>query len=169
MRPIALTPPELTGVVAYLRNMNALDPGSLKLGNPSQGRAIFEGKGDCMKCHAVNDRGSVVAPDLTDIGANRAPSALERHLLAPDSQMMPVNRPVRLVTKDGKTITGRRLNEDTYTVQVMDGQGKLVSVAKADLREFQILTASPMPSYKDKLSSQEMSDLLAYLLSLKGK
>jgi putative heme-binding domain-containing protein len=127
MPPFAFTASEQAGIVAYLRNMNALDPGSVKLGDPSRGRTILEGKGECLKCHAVNDRGSVVAPDLSDIGANRAPSALERHLITPSDQMMPVNRPVRLVTKDGKTISGRRLNEDTYTLQLMDAEGKLVS------------------------------------------
>ena len=29
----------------------------------------------------------------------------------------PINRPVRVVTKDGTTINGRRLNEDTYSLQ----------------------------------------------------
>ena len=169
MPGFALTPAEQAGIVAYVRSMNAVEAGSVKLGDPSKGLTIFEGKGACMQCHAVNDRGSAVAPDLSDIGASRAPSALERHLLTPNEQMMPVNRPVRLVTKAGKTISGRRLNEDTYTVQLMDGTGNLVSVAKSDLREFQILSTSPMPSYKDKLDAQELSDLVAYLLSLKGK
>jgi cytochrome c oxidase cbb3-type subunit III len=72
------------------------------------------------------------------------------------------------VTKDGKIISGRRLNEDTYTVQLIDDQEHLVSLTKADLREFTVLKATPMPSYKDKFSAQELADLEAYLLSLKG-
>jgi cytochrome c1 len=74
---------------------------------------------------------------------------------------------VRAVTKDGRTITGRRLNEDTYTVQVIDDQERLLSLTKADLREYTVLTTSPMPSYKD-LTADELADLIAYLLSLKG-
>jgi mono/diheme cytochrome c family protein len=31
-----------------------------------------------------------------------------------------------------------------------------------------VLTTSPMPSFKDKLSPDEISDVVAYLLSLKG-
>ncbi len=54
--------------------------------------------------------------------------------------MMPINRPVRAVTRDGTVINGRRLNEDTYTVQLLDDQEKLVSLVKADLREYTILT-----------------------------
>jgi putative heme-binding domain-containing protein len=159
---------EQIAIVAYLRNMNSLDASSVKVGNASRGRAVFEGKGECLRCHAVNDKGSVVAPDLSDIGVTRAPSMLERHLTDPSAQMMPVNRPVRAVTRDGKVITGRRLNEDTYSIQLMDDEGRLRSVLKSDLREFQILATSRMPSYKDKLTADELSDLIAYLLSLKG-
>jgi mono/diheme cytochrome c family protein len=83
--------------------------------------------------------------------------------------MMPINRPVRAVTKDGKVINGRRLNEDTYTVQLIDEQEKLVSLTKADLREYAIQTTSPMPSYKDRLNENELADVVAYLLSLKGR
>ena len=66
-------------------------------------------------------------------------------------------------------INGRRLNEDTYTVQLIDDQEKLVSLIKADLREYTILTASPMPSYRDRLTPDELTDVVAYLLSLKGR
>jgi hypothetical protein len=83
--------------------------------------------------------------------------------------MMPINRPVRLVTRDGKTINGRRLNEDTFTVQLIDDQERLLSLSKADFREYTILKTSTMPSYKDTLNTQEMADLLAYLVSLKGR
>jgi mono/diheme cytochrome c family protein len=75
---------------------------------------------------------------------------------------------VRAVTRDGKVISGRRLNEDTYTVQLIDEQERLVSLDKAGLREYTVVKTSSMPSYKDKLTSEELSDLVAYLRSLKG-
>jgi hypothetical protein len=52
---------------------------------------------------------------------------------------------------------------------LIDDQEQLLSLSKADLREYTVLTTSAMPSYKDKLTAQEMADLLAYLVSLKGK
>jgi putative heme-binding domain-containing protein len=110
-----------------------------------------------------------VAPNLTDIGSVRSAGSLQRSLLEPSSQMMPINRPVRLVTKDGTVINGRRLNEDTYSIQVMDDRERLHSLRKDDVREFTIATTSTMPSYKDTLTSEELSDLLGYLLSLKGQ
>jgi hypothetical protein len=79
-----------------------------------------------------------------------------------------MNRSVRAVTRDGRQITGRRLNEDTHTVQLIDEGERLVSLDKANLREYEIIKSSSMPSYKDTLSVQDMSDVLTYLLSLKG-
>jgi hypothetical protein len=102
------------------------------------------------------------------VGALRGAGFLERTLLDPSNQMIPINRPVRVVTQDGKVIQGRRLNEDTYTVQLADDEGRLHSIAKAGLREFSISLESPMPSYKGELSSEELADLVSYLLSLKG-
>jgi len=81
---------------------------------------------------------------------------------------MPINRPVRAVTRDGTVINGRRLNEDTYTVQLLDDQERLVALTKADLREFTILTTSPMPAQKN-MTPDELADLVAYLLTLKGR
>jgi putative heme-binding domain-containing protein len=160
---------ELTGLVAYIRNMNTFDRGSMKPGDATHGRMVFEGKGACLSCHRVNNVGSRKAPDLSDIGAIRSAGSLERSLRNPNSQMMPINRPVRIVTRDGRVINGRRLNEDTYTVQIADEEGRLISLAKADLREFRVSTTSTMPSYEKELSSQELADVVAYLLSLKGR
>src|SRR5262249_20716299 len=100
--------------------------------------------------------------------AVRSPDALRRSIIDPTGSMLPINRPIRAVTRDGKVIVGRRLNEDTYTVQLIDSEEHLVSLTKADLREYVISTVSSMPSYKDKLKGTELDDLVAYLRKLKG-
>jgi len=160
---------EIAGIIAFVRNMNSFDRGSVKTGDVGRGRTTFEGKGGCTRCHRVGSIGSRAAPDLSDVGATRSAGSLLRSITDPTSQMMPINRPVRAVTKDGKVVNGRRLNEDTYTVQLIDDQEKLISLIKADLREYTILTASPMPSYKDRLTEDELADVVAYLLTLKGR
>src|SRR5262249_51619421 len=98
----------------------------------------------------------------------RAPEALEGSLIDPSELMLPINRPVRAVTADGKVISGRRLNEDTYTVQLIDSQERLGSLDKSALKEYTGLKTSNMPSYKDKLSAAELDDVVAYLRTLKG-
>ena len=159
---------ELAGIVAYLRNMRTFDARAVPVGDASRGLTVFEGKGDCAKCHRTDGSGAGMAPDLVDVGALRTAAALQASVLDPSSVMAPINRPVRAVTKDGRTINGRRLNADTYTVQLIDDQGRLASLVKADLRTYTISTSSPMPAYKGKLSSEEVADVVAYLLSLKG-
>ena len=169
MPPFALDNADMAGIVAYLRNMNRFDAATVKAGDVARGRAIFDGKGACGTCHRVGTTGSRVAPDLTDIGSVRSAGSIQRSLLDPSSQMMPINRPVRVTKKDGTVINGRRLNEDTYSVQLIDDRERLHSILKADVREYTIAKTSPMPSYKGTLTSDELADLLGYLLSLKGQ
>lgn len=168
MPPFALQPAELTGVIAFIRAGFDRTAIAARVGTPAPGRALFEGKGACATCHRVNGAGSRTAPDLSDIGASRTAGALQQALLDPTSVMMPINRPVRIVLKDGKTVVGRRLNEDTYTVQVIDDRERLLSIAKTDIARLTVETASTMPSYAGRLTPEELSDLVAYLLSLKG-
>ena len=168
MPPFALQPPEVNSVIAFIRA--GFDPAgtAVKVGNAERGRQVFEGKGSCTSCHRVGGRGPRLAPDLSDIGAARTPAALQRTLLDPSAAMMPINRPVRLVMKDGRTVTGRRFNEDTFTVQLIDQQERLLSLDKKDIKSMDVQTASPMPSYNGKLTTDELSDVIAYLITLKG-
>jgi putative heme-binding domain-containing protein len=167
MPPGRFTTGELAGLVAYIRSMREFDRQPMR-GDPARGRILFEEKGNCMTCHRVNGRGSRVGPDLSDVGAIRAPDAIGRSLIDPTSSMSPLNRYVRAVTRDGKVISGRRLNEDTYTVQLITTEERLVSLVKGELREFTVLKTSPMPSYKDRLTPAELDDVVAYLRTLKG-
>ena len=167
MPPGRYTTADLAGLVAYIRSMKEFDNAPSR-GNAINGQQVFEEKGNCTSCHRVNGKGSRVAPDLSDIGAIRSPDALQKSLFDPTASMLPLNRSVRAVTRDGKTITGRRLNEDTYTVQLIDTNERLISLLKSDLREYAVLKTSTMPSYKGKLSAAEMDDVIAYLRTLKG-
>jgi quinoprotein glucose dehydrogenase len=158
---------ELAALVAYIRAMRDYDTRPAR-GDAARGQALFEGKGGCAGCHRVHGKGSLAAPDLSDIGAVRTPDALEQSLVDPGAAMLPINRPVRAVTRDGRVITGRRLNEDTYSVQLMTTEQRLVSLMKEDLREYTVLKTSSMPSFKDRLSPSELDDVVAYLRTLKG-
>jgi putative heme-binding domain-containing protein len=162
------TDSEITALVAYVRNIGNVDLGTMQLGDAARGRALFEGKGDCASCHRVFGRGPRAAPDLSTIGAVRSAAQLERSLLGSEGGVIPINRPVRIVTRDGTVINGRRLNEDRYTVQLVDDRERLLSLDKSTLREYAVLETSMMPSYAQTLTEQERADVLAYLLTLKG-
>lgn len=157
---------ELHGVIAYIRAGFDADGVAVKIGDPVRGQALFEGKGACVDCHRVNGIGPRTAPDLSAIGAIRTPASLQRNLLDPATALLPINKAVRIVTRNEETIIGRRLNEDTYTVQVIDSQERLRSLVKADLVSYEISDApSKQPT---TLSSDEVADLIGYLLTLRG-
>ena len=166
MPPFKFNSSELAGVVAYIRTMRDFDSASVAIGDAGRGRVSFDSH--CTGCHRVDGKGARVASELSGIGAVRTAGALQRALLDPNGSLRLSNRSVRAVTRDGKVITGRRLNEDTYTVLLMDAHEQLISVTKADLREYAVIATSSMPSYKETFSAREIADVVAYLLSLKA-
>ena len=166
MAPSTLEEEEIEQVVLFLR-ANARPREAPKIaGDAARGAALFQGKGECMDCHRIDGRGSRVGPDLSRIGRARRAADLMDSLLDPGAEVRPNNRFYRVVTNAGEEVTGRLLNHDTYTVQLLDLDERLRSFRKADLRE-QSFEDSPMPSYRDKLSEQEIADLVSYLGTLR--
>ena len=162
---------------------------TLPAGDANRGKAIFESsKGNCQSCHRVNGTGSLYGPDLSAIGApprasgpaggrggqapatppaGPTPQQLAQSILDPNAVISVQNRYVRLTMKDGKTIWGKLLNVDTFAYQIFDSTEKLANISKTDVREATM--TSPMPSYRDKLTTQELADVVSYLMSLKGQ
>jgi cytochrome c oxidase cbb3-type subunit 3 len=168
MPAFRIDPTDKQALVAFIRTGFNLHNDVVPAGDSARGRALFEGKGACLTCHRVGDRGRGSGPDLTDIGRTRPIASIQRSLIDPTGSMLPINRPVRAVTTDGRVFTGRRLNEDTYTVQIMSDDGQLISFVKSELRQWSVGMTSPMPSFKDTLTPGELIDLVAYVSSLKG-
>lgn len=168
MPAFRLDPSDARALVAFIRSGFDSNATAVPQGDSGRGRIIFEGKGACLTCHRVDTRGRGVGPDLTEVGRGRSAIAIQRSLVDPTGSMIPINRPVGAVTRDGRAINGRRVNEDTYTVQIITDAGALVSLVKADLRQWSVSKTSPMPSYKDTLTPTELIDLVAYVASLKG-
>lgn len=157
---------ELDGLVAYIRAGFDPEGVAVRIGDPARGRQVFTDAGDCASCHRVNGVGPRAAPDLTDIGAIRTPAALQRALLDPYTALLPINRPVMAVTRSGETIRGRRLNEDTHTVQLIDSEGRLRSLVKEELVDLEV---SRTPTHEPTaLASDQVADVIGYLLSLRG-
>ncbi|MGO9254691.1 MAG: c-type cytochrome [Bryobacteraceae bacterium] len=155
-------------LLAYVRALGRAAMPPPPGGDAARGRALFAGSGECARCHRVGGMGSRIGPDLSGVGARLPPTDLLAVLLRPDERVLPALWYVRAVTRDGRTITGRRLNEDTYSVQLIDAREELVSLVKDDLREYEPIKKSPMPSYEGKLTREQLGDLVAYLASLKG-
>jgi putative heme-binding domain-containing protein len=133
----------------------------------SRGKALVESSG-CFDCHRIGDRGSRLGPDLSDIGNRRTRDRLQQAMVAPDEEVVPENRFVRFVTRDGAIITGRLLNQDAISVQLINPKEELKSYLRANLREYTIVDKGLMPSVQGKVTGQQVADIVAYLSSLKG-
>ena len=176
-----MTPAENEALVAYVRGLGRSQPAAVA-GNVENGKRLFEGKGNCGRCHTVGIGLGRLGPDLTDIGARRGPAYLRTAIIDPQAEV-PENFAsyrkliytpdnflwVRVVTNDGKEIAGVRVDEDTFTIQIRDVGDHLYSFRKDELRELhKDWGKSPMPSYKNVFSESELQDLIAYLTSLQG-
>lgn len=144
-----------------------VDESASKPGDAVHGKAVYDANG-CSGCHQIGQSGSRVGPDLTEIGANRSYEQLQQAIVEPDKEVFPENRYAKVVLKDGTTVKGRLLNQDGFSVQLMDSKEQLRSFLRSDLREYTILTKGLMPSYAGKLSGSDLADLVKYLASLKG-
>jgi putative heme-binding domain-containing protein len=173
---------EIQQLVAYVRKLGQV-PSETVIGNAKRGEQLYFSKGNCNTCHAINGQGSAFGPDLSEIGLRRSAAHLRTSLVAPEADVpksFAVYRAgtsiadnflqVRVVTKDGKRIKGVRVNEDTFTLQLREASGRVHSFFKSELSELhKDWGKSPMPSYRDVFSKEEMDDVVAFLLSLRGE
>jgi putative heme-binding domain-containing protein len=169
MPPSSFSEGQAGTIVAYLRSLADTPATGMMPGNAARGQSLFTGKGQCQNCHSVAGVGARTGPSLSEIGASRRAIELRRSIIDPGADIRLDHRPVRVAMRDGSTITGRLLNQDTFTLQLLDGGSRLRLLDMSTVREFTILKESPMPSYKDKLDAQEVADVVAYLTTLKGR
>ena len=154
-------------VVNFLRS-RAVDASSTLAGDAANGRALFVDRGSCIACHMVNGEGAPTGPDLSKIGDVRTAAELTQSLRTPDAVILPNNRQYSVTTKSGETVTGRLMNQDVYTVQLMDASGKLRSFMKENLSASGF-APSPMGTLSTAdWTDQEVADLVAYLASLRA-
>lgn len=154
-------------IVAYLRELPARLGDSIASGDAARGREVFFGKGACDDCHAAGGEGARHGPALGRIGCLRGALELQASIVDPAAAVQPEARTYQVRLASGEVVTGRLLNHDTFTVQLVDTDDRLRSFAKADLREHGFV-GTTMPSYAGTLSDTEIGDLVSFLQSQQG-
>jgi cytochrome c oxidase cbb3-type subunit 3 len=163
-----LTNPQIRQVAAYVRFLGRVGQAK-STGDPKHGEELYLGKGGCARCHTVDGRGGAVGPELAGIGSRREDDFIRTSILDPEAYIPRDFLEVSVVTKDGRKVTGVRLNEDAFSIQVRDLSNQFHSFWKTDLAELtKEPKRSPMPSYRNSLGSGEVDDIVAYLRSLQG-
>jgi putative heme-binding domain-containing protein len=168
MPPTSLSEAEALQVVAYLRSLPSAGASARTIGPAgaaAAGKTLYATL-DCASCHTVDGVGGFLGPDLSSVGITRAPDELERALTHPGADLRAGNRTVTVVTGPGASLSGRLLNQDTYSLQFIDTAGRLTSIRKDAVRSWEVMDTSAMPSYADKLAPRQIADLTAYLQGL---
>ncbi len=154
-------------VVAFIRSLNQAATPEEARGDATRGKALFQGKGDCLSCHRVGPEGGFSGPGLGSVGSQRSLAHLRTSMLDPNDD---VRRRYWLVTvtgPNGARTLGNVLNEDRHSLQLLDLRGKLRSFDKATLQTIERDPNSMMQSYDGMFDESEMEDLLSYLVSLR--
>ena len=176
MPPNNLTTDEIWQIVTYVRSLQ--QPVTAAVGDPQRGEALFFGTTRCSSCHIVDGRGGRLGPELSRVGSARSRAYLIESIREPNKQ---ITRnlvfgdislkydTVTAVTGDGRTIVGVPMNEDTFTVQIMDTAERVHSLDKKTLKSFRHDNRSLMPGYDaSRLGPTDLDDVVAYLLSLRS-
>ncbi|HTS49470.1 MAG TPA: c-type cytochrome [Bryobacteraceae bacterium] len=168
MPPSALTPAQLWQLVAYVRTLGHVEQ-SKSTGDARQGEQVYLAKGGCAHCHTLRGHGGAIGPDLSDAGARLDSEFIRASLMTPEASIPRDFMQVRLVTKGGQRLTGVRVNEDSFSIQIRDLSNQFHSFWKSELTELVKENGrSPMPSYAKTLTPDELENLIAYLESLQG-
>lgn len=177
---VGMTDEEIWQVITYIRSVQVKAP-AVPIGNAGHGKEMFYGGARCGTCHMVEGKGGRLGPDLTTAGSMRSVESLVDSVRNPSRRLaqgiyeaakeFPQEyETVMVTTADGKKITGVTLNEDSFSVQMMDADEKIYLFEKNKLKSFEKSRESLMPPYDPKmLSDKDLNDLVAYLLSVGAK
>jgi putative heme-binding domain-containing protein len=170
----ALKPEQIRKLVAFIRSL-ARSPGESTWkpympGDPQAGRKIFfdpASKVQCAKCHRVAGEGGRIGPALDRIASRRAAEYVMESIVQPSKDVAPEYEAVTVATKDGRVITGLRVNETNFSVQLYEENGRFHSFLKRELDDLKVLKKSLMPeNVVELLSVKDLHDVFAYLMSL---
>jgi cytochrome c oxidase cbb3-type subunit 3 len=177
---VGMTDEEIWQIITYIRSVEVKAPAK-PLGNGAHGKELFYGDGNCSLCHMVEGKGGRLGPDLTGVGGSRTREAIIESVRNPSRRLawglteatkeFPQEyESVTVVTDGGKEIKGVTLNEDSFSVQLMDQNEQIYLLEKDKLRSFQKSRESAMPKYgADLLSDKDLEDIVAYLIGVGAK
>jgi cytochrome c oxidase cbb3-type subunit III len=174
---VGMTEAEIWQVVTYLRSVEKKAP-TVALGDAAHGQALFYGNAVCSTCHMINGKGGRLGPDLTAAGSARSLDYLIDSVRNPSRRLAQgISEAMKEFSQEYETVTvvdaggqkyqGVVLNEDNFTLQMMDTREQLHLFEKGKLRSFEKTRESLMPAYDGKmLPDKDLQDILAYLLAV---
>ena len=139
---------------------------------PEQQSGVSRVEIDCPLAGVLAERLRRARHDLTvqwldRIASRRAPEYIMESILDPSKDIDPDYEAVTVVTMKGKAITGLRVNESNFSIQLREENGKFHSFQKSELESVTVLKKSLMPdNMAEVLTVKELHDLFAFLMTL---
>lgn len=159
---------ELDSLLGFLHSLaGAGSKAAPTAGDPKAGELVYSRNG-CANCHRIGEVGSIYGPELTRIGAGRSQEYLRESIVDPSADIAENFGGVTVVNKDGKRVSGVRINEDTFSVQIRKPDQAFALFDKSQAKEIIHETKSMMPAYQH-LAAADLQNLLAYLSTLRGQ
>lgn len=139
---------------------------SLRPGDVSKGRNLFYTKALCSTCHAVSGNGADFGPDLTNIGDIRSEHDILEAIVYPSASFAREYETSRVITANA-IYTGIVKEQLPESILLESAPGVTVRIPVSDILSIEPQQLSLMPpGLHQQLSSNELSDLMAYLISL---
>lgn len=141
----------------------------LAVGDVARGKEVFHGKrAACVACHLAQGQGGVIGPDLTKIGGIRTGEDLLEAIVFPSASFVRGYEPFTITTADGKLHNGIIARESADALYLVTAERNEVRIPRTAVDTIERGKVSIMPQGLDaQLSRDELSDLIAYLRSLK--
>jgi len=173
---VGMTEEEIWQVISYVRSVQVKTP-TQAMGNAAHGKELFSGPAACASCHMIEGKGGRLGPDLTATGTARSVDYIVESMRNPSRRLAQgiteamkefsqEYETVNVVDERGQKFQGVVLNEDNFTLQMMDTHEQVHLFEKGKLRSVDKSRESLMPKYDDKmLPEKDLQDIVAYLLS----
>lgn len=162
----SLSDKQLRAIVDYVRLLQGRVQEDSVAGNAKRGEEIFFGKGDCSSCHTISGKGGFLGPDLSGLGASASAKAMREQIIRSPRVPPSGYRTARVTTAKGDQVEGLIRNEDNFSVQLQTKDGSFHLLKKGELRSFERLNRSLMPSnYRELFSDNDLNDLVNYLIA----
>ena len=176
---VGMTEEEIWQVISYIRSVQVKTPAQPG-GNAARGKELFAGSAACATCHMIQGKGGRLGPDLTATGSARSIDYIVDSVRNPSRRLAQgISEAMKEFSQEYETVTvvdgggqkfqGVVLNEDNFTLQMLDTREQLHLFEKDKVRSVEKNRESLMPKYDQKmLPEKDLQDIVAYLLSQSG-
>ena len=151
-----------------LKNATEVVDSATGIRNFEQGKAMFAAS-LCLSCHQIKGEGGVAGPDLTQVGSRFTTKDMLEAIINPSKTISDQFGSTIFYLRQGGSVLGRLIRQDDkkyYISQNPFAADFIRELSKKEVLRTRVSEISPMlPGMINRLNSEELKDLIAYLKS----